>query len=74
MNIHNTVVSLKNISQSDWETFGLEDIAYLRPTVVDGQPVFAIHAADGSQLALAASRDVGVAAMQQHDLEPVSLH
>ena len=65
---------MKNLSQSDWLTFGLNDIAYLRPTVVDGQPVYAIHAADGSQLALAVSRDVGVAAMEQHDLEPASLH
>ena len=73
MNIH-TSTSLKHISQNDWLTFGLEDIAYLRPTVVDGQPVFAIHAADGSQLALAVSRDVGIAAMQQHELEAVSLH
>jgi hypothetical protein len=69
----NMTVSLRRLSQSDWLDFGLNDLAYLRPTVVDGQPVFAIHAADGSQLALATSRDVGVAAMRQHDLEPVSL-
>ena len=66
--------SLKKLSQTDWLTFGLDDIAYLRPTISDGKPVFAIHAADGSQLALAVSRDVGLAAMEQHDLEPVSLH
>ena len=66
--------SLKKLSQTDFLTFGLNDIAYLRPTVSDGKPVYAIHAADGSQLALAVSRDVGIAAMEQHDLEPVPLH
>ena len=65
---------LKNISAQDLLTFGLNDIAYLKPAHVNGQSVFAIHAADGSQLALVANREVGVAAMQQHELEPVSLH
>jgi len=65
---------LKNISAQDLLTFGLNDIAYLKPANVNGQAVFAIHAADGSQLAFVANREVGVAAMQQHELEPVSLH
>jgi len=66
-------VMLKNLSPSDLLVFGLNDVAYLRPAVVNGEPVFAIHAADGSQLALVANRDVGLAAMFQHDLEPVWL-
>lgn len=72
MNIQSTA-SLKSLSPTDLLVFGLNDIAYLRPAVVNGQSVFAIHAADGSQLALVASRDVGLAAMYEHDLEPVSL-
>jgi hypothetical protein len=69
-----TSVSLKNLSQSDLLSFGLNDVAYLKPTMVNGQPVFAIHAADGSQLALVASQEIGVAAMLEHELEPVPLH
>ena len=70
----NTTVSLKNLTQNDLLALGLNDIAYLKPATVDGKPVFAIHAADGSQLAYVESREVGLAAMQQYDLEPVSLH
>ena len=70
----NSTFSLKNFSQSDLLAFGLNDLAYLKPTVVDGQSVFAIHAADGSQLALVATREIGLAALHQHDLEPVTLH
>jgi hypothetical protein len=66
--------SLKNLSAQDLLTFGLNDIAYLKPASVNGQDVFAIHAADGSQLAFVANREVGFAAMHQHELEPVSLH
>jgi hypothetical protein len=66
--------SLKKLSAQDLLTFGLNDIAYLKPASVNGQDVYAIHAADGSQLAFVANREVGFAAMQQHELEPVSLH
>ena len=65
--------SLKTISQTDWLNFGVNEMAYLRPAVVNGQPIYAIHAADGAQLALVASRDIGIAAMQQHELEPATL-
>jgi hypothetical protein len=65
--------SLKNLTQHDWLTFGLNSIAYLRPAVVNGQSIYAIHAADGSQLALVANRNVGLAAMYEHELEPVWL-
>jgi hypothetical protein len=70
----NAVASLKNLSLSDLLVFGLNNVAYLKPVTVDGQAVFAIHAADGSQLALVASREIGVAAMVEHDLEPMALH
>ena len=66
--------SLKNLSANELLIFGLNDVAYLKPANVNGQEVFAIHAADGSQLAFVADREVGFAAMQQHELEPVSLH
>jgi len=66
-------VSLKNLSANELLTFGLNDIAYLKPASVNGQAVYAIHAAD-SQLAFVANREVGFAAMHQHELEPVSLH
>ena len=73
MNTQSTTV-LKNLSASDLLVFGLNDIAYLKPAEVNGPSVYAIHAADGSQLAFVANREVGFAAMQQHELEPVSLH
>jgi hypothetical protein len=65
---------LKNLTQNDFLVFGLNTLAYLKPAMVNGQAVYAIHAADGSPLAVVANREVGVAAMQQHELEPVSLH
>ena len=65
---------LKEISPTDWQSFGLNEVAYLRPAIVDGRNVFAIHAADGSALAFVATREIGLVAMHEHDLEPVALH
>ena len=50
--------SLKNLSANELLTFGLNDIAYLKPANVNGQSVYAIHAADGSQLAFATRSSV----------------
>jgi hypothetical protein len=67
-------VSLRDLSENDFLAFGLNVLAYLKPAVLNGETIYAIHAADGSQLALVANEEVGFAAMLQHDLEPVLLH
>jgi hypothetical protein len=53
---------------------GLQQLAYVKPTVVNGVTGFSIHAADGTQIGMAPSRDIAFAAVKQHELEPVSLH
>ncbi len=53
---------------------GLSVVAYARPAEVEGQPVFTIHAADGSQIGLAPTREYAHGAMIEHGLIPVSLH
>ncbi|MDD9876416.1 MAG: DUF1150 family protein [Magnetovibrio sp.] len=50
---------------------GLADIAYIKPTVLDGTVVFAVHAANGDQLAIAPTRDIAAALVVQNDLAPV---
>jgi hypothetical protein len=51
----------------------MQQFAYIKPSVVDGVSGFSIHAADGTQIGMAESRDVAFAALKQHDLVPVSL-
>ena len=41
---------------------------------VDGGIAYAIHAADGAELAVFDNRDLAMVAARQHDLEPVSVH
>jgi hypothetical protein len=53
---------------------GVQDLAYIKRVVVDGTSGYAVHAADGTQIALLADREVAFATVRQHDLEPVSVH
>jgi hypothetical protein len=66
--------SLKGISVADWARFGAEDIAYIRPVVVNGVKAIAIHAADGTPIGAAPSADLAIAAILQHEMEPALVH
>ena len=65
---------LQYMSDQDMAILGLQDVAYVKPVVVDGQDAYSIHAADGTTIAIMADREVAVATIRQHDLEPVSVH
>ena len=65
---------LKHLSARDLTLLGLNDVAYVKRVVVKDQIGFSIHAADGSQIGMAADRDTAFAGIRQHDLEPVSVH
>jgi len=53
---------------------GMEDVAYIKRVVLDGAAAFAVHAADGTEIAVLPDRDLAFAVVRQHDLEPVSVH
>ncbi|HKT16434.1 MAG TPA: DUF1150 family protein [Stellaceae bacterium] len=65
---------LRHITPQDFAAMGVQQLAYIRPAVVNGVTVFTIHAADGTQIGMAPNRDVAFAAVVQNELEPVSLH
>lgn len=64
---------LREMSPQDFVLVGMQQLAYIKPTVVNGVSSFSIHAADGTQIGVAPSRDIAFAAVKQHELEPVSL-
>ena len=64
----------QTIDSNDLMALGLNDIAYVKPAIVEGKAAFAVYAADGTQMALFADRDVAFAAVRRHDMEPLSVH
>jgi hypothetical protein len=69
----NIAEQLRSITPQDFAQMGVQQVAYVRPAVVNGADVFTIHAADGTQIGIAPTRDIAFAAVKQHELEPVSV-
>ncbi|HEY1723264.1 MAG TPA: DUF1150 family protein [Magnetospirillaceae bacterium] len=63
-----------SMSARDFATWGVEDVAYIRFASIDGKKGWAIFAADGSAIGVAAERELAFAAARQNDLEPLSVH
>ncbi len=66
--------SIVRFTARDFEVLGLEQLAYVKPVKVDGRTAFAVHAADGTEIAVMSDLEVARAAIRQHDMEPVSVH
>jgi hypothetical protein len=65
---------IRHLSDEQLAKLGVSQIAYVKPITVDGVQSFAIHAADGTAMAIAGDRDIAVAAIRQHEMFPVSVH
>ena len=67
-------IDIRKLTPDQLMRLGMADLAYVKRVVVDGKTAFAIHAADGSPMALAADRDLAVAAIVQHEMSPALVH
>ena len=65
---------IRHMSSRELALFGMQDLAYVKPVVVDGVSAFAVHAADGTQVTVLPDREIALATLRQHDLEPLSVH
>jgi len=65
---------LRQLSPNDLAALGVRHIAYVKRVQGRNQVGWSIHAADGTQIAVADQRDMAVAAARQQHLEPLSVH
>ena len=65
---------IRHMTTDQLGTLGVSHLAYVKPVVVNGSAGFAIHAADGTPMALAADRATAMAAIVQHEMLPLSVH
>ena len=70
----NTIPRHQQITAQDLLALGVNHLAYIKPAVIDGQALFAVHAADGTQIALMPNREQAYIAVRRNDMEPVSVH
>lgn len=65
---------IRHMSTDQLGALGVSQLAYVKPVVVNGSAGFAIHAADGTPMALAVDRATAMAAIVQHEMMPLSVH
>ena len=64
---------LHAMSAQDFLSLGLGQLAYVKPVTLDGGQGFAVHAANGTRLAVLATHEAAVMATRQNDMEPSEL-
>lgn len=70
----NTTEFFKTLSTQDFRNFGVQEVAYIRPVLVENRKAYAIHAADGTPLSVMDTHDTAVIAVRHNDLEPATVH
>ncbi len=67
-------LDIRKLSQMQLLELGMEQMAYVKPVWMDGTTAFAIFAADGSPMAVAADCDMAVAAIMEHEMVAALVH
>ena len=68
------ILDIRHLSTEQLAGLGVSQIAYVKPVMMNGVRAFAIHAADGTPMAVAGDCDVAVAAIRQHEMLPNLVH
>jgi len=72
--IPGTIFDIHHISTDQLASLGMEEIAFVKPVMTEGGPAFAIHAADGTPMAIASNALLAAAAIIQNDMLPSLVH
>jgi hypothetical protein len=65
---------IRHMSAEQLGQLGLSQIAYVKPVMMNGARAYAIHAADGSPMAVAGDQGLAVAAIIQHEMAAALVH
>lgn len=68
------LLDVYRLSEKQFRSLGVSNVAYVRPALTeDGEEGCAIHAADGSPLAVVEDMETAWGVILQHDMVPASL-
>jgi hypothetical protein len=65
---------IRHLTETQLMQLGVSELAYVKPVLVEGSRAYAIHAADGSPMAVTEDREVAIAAIRQHEMVPALVH
>jgi hypothetical protein len=64
------ILDIRQITTDQLAQLGVSRMAYIKPITVGGEDVFAIHAADGTPMAVAPNRELAWGAIIEHEMVP----
>ncbi len=67
-------LDIRHLTVEQLAGLGVSQIAYVKPVMMNGAVAFAIHAADGTPMAVAGDRDIAVATIRQHEMLATLVH
>jgi hypothetical protein len=65
---------LRHMTRGELLRLGMPRLIYLRCGTIDGQPAYAIHAADGTAMAVVEDIEVALELASEHDMTFVAVH
>ncbi len=68
------MVDVRHLTPVQFAQLGVKQVAYVKPVIFNGTPSFAIHAADGSPMAVAPQLETAIGAILQHDMAAALVH
>ena len=67
-------IDIRHMSTEQLARLGVSQIAYVKPVMMNGARAWAIHAADGSPMAVAGEQQLAIAAILQHEMAAALVH
>lgn len=68
------VIDVRNLTEGQLKVLGVSQMAYVKIVMINGEQVFAIHAADGTPMAITDNAKTAFAAIVQHEMTPSFVH
>jgi hypothetical protein len=68
------ITNVRKMTPAQLRQLGVARLVYLRSGTVDGETAYAIHAADGSTVAIVEDIDVAVELVSEHGLTFATVH
>jgi len=62
------------MSDDDLAILGMQYVAYVKLVSLEGASAYSVHAADGTEIAILYDRDIALATIRRHDMEPLCVH
>jgi hypothetical protein len=68
------MLDVRALTPLQFAQLGVKQVAYVKPVVFNGAQGFAIHAADGTPMAVAPELGTAIGAILQHDMQAALVH